>query len=146
VVATKGRDAFDQTLRAGRLAKLSRLGLAEPLGAGRFRLAPVLADTLRALGERGDIIRTMQREFSRAAIARAQVDQTIYDPAAPDARPLVGRVLARGQIEQHLYDWGHEVASNAIEVHVHHLRRKLPPKTIETVRGVGYVVHRAGGA
>jgi DNA-binding response OmpR family regulator len=55
-----------------------------------------------------------------------------------------GRVLTRGQIEQHLYDWGHEVASNAIEVHVHHLRRKLPPKTIETVRGVGYVIHKAG--
>jgi DNA-binding response OmpR family regulator len=54
-------------------------------------------------------------------------------------------VLSRGQIEQHLYDWGHEVASNAIEVHVHHLRRKLPPKTIETVRGVGYVVHKTEG-
>lgn len=101
VVATKGRDAFDQTLRAGRLAKLSRLGLAEPLGAGRFRLAPDLADTLRHLGERGDIIRTMQREFSRAAIARAPADQAIYDPAAPDARPLVGRVLARGLANEH---------------------------------------------
>ncbi|MES2450711.1 MAG: relaxase/mobilization nuclease RlxS [Pseudomonadota bacterium] len=101
VVATNGRDAFDQTLRAGRLAKLSRLGLAEPLGAGRFRLSPDLADTLRALGERGDIIRTMQREFSRAAIARAQADQAIYDPAAPDARPLVGRVLARGLANEH---------------------------------------------
>jgi two-component system OmpR family response regulator/two-component system response regulator QseB len=54
-----------------------------------------------------------------------------------------GRVLTRGQLEQHLYDWGHEVASNAIEVHVHHLRRKLPPKTIETVRGVGYIVHKS---
>lgn len=53
-----------------------------------------------------------------------------------------GRVLSRAQIEQHLYDWGHEVASNAIEVHIHHLRRKLPPNTIETVRGVGYVVHK----
>ncbi|SDA25431.1 relaxase/mobilization nuclease RlxS [Sphingomonas sp. NFR15] len=101
VVATNGRDAFDQTLRAGRLAKLSRLGLAEPFGAGRFRLAPNLADTLRALGERGDIIRTMQREFSRAAIARAPADQTIYDPGAPDARPLVGRVLARGLADEH---------------------------------------------
>ena len=101
VVATRGRDAFDQTLRAGRLAKLSRLGLAEPLGAGRFRLAPDLAETLRALGERGDIIRTMQREFSRAAIVRAQADQAIYDPAAPDARPLVGRVLARGLADEH---------------------------------------------
>jgi type IV secretory pathway VirD2 relaxase len=101
VVATNGRDVFDQSLRAGRLTKLSRLGLAEPLGAGRYRLAPDLADTLRALGERGDIIRTMQREFSRAAIARAPADQAIYDPAAPDARPLVGRVLARGLADEH---------------------------------------------
>lgn len=53
-----------------------------------------------------------------------------------------GRVLSRAQIEQHLYEWGQEVASNAIEVHIHHLRRKLPPNTIETVRGVGYVVHK----
>ncbi|HRK39299.1 MAG TPA: winged helix-turn-helix domain-containing protein [Burkholderiaceae bacterium] len=52
-----------------------------------------------------------------------------------------GRVISRAQIEQHLYDWGREVSSNAIEVHIHHLRRKLPPGTIETVRGVGYVVH-----
>ena len=101
MVEANGRDAFDQALRAGRLAKLSRLGLAEPLGAGRFRLAPDLADTLRSLGERGDIIRTMQREFSRAAIMRAQTDQAIYDPAAPDARPLVGRVMARGLADEH---------------------------------------------
>ncbi len=58
----------------------------------------------------------------------------------------LGRVLSRGQIEQHLYDWGHEVSSNAIEVHVHHLRRKLPPNTIETVRGVGYIIHRQEAA
>ncbi|HEY6870368.1 MAG TPA: DUF3363 domain-containing protein, partial [Novosphingobium sp.] len=77
------------------------LGLAEPLGAGRFRLSPDLADTLRALGERGDIIRTMQREFSRAAVGRAPTDQAIYDPAAPDVRPLVGRVLARGLADEH---------------------------------------------
>ncbi|MGJ0239942.1 relaxase/mobilization nuclease RlxS [Novosphingobium fluoreni] len=101
VVASHARDGFDQTQRAGRLAKLSRLGLAEPLGAGRFRLAPDLADTLRRLGERGDIIRTMQREFSRTAVARAPADQVIYDPAAPDARPLVGRMLARGLADEH---------------------------------------------
>ncbi|QPI72215.1 relaxase/mobilization nuclease RlxS [Sphingobium sp. Cam5-1] len=101
VVASHARDGFDQTLRAGRLAKLSRLGLAESLGAGRFRLAPDLADSLRRLGERGDIIRTMQRKLSRAAVGRAPVDQAIYDPAAPDARPLVGRVLARGLADEH---------------------------------------------
>ena len=53
-----------------------------------------------------------------------------------------GRVLSRTQIEQHLYSWGHEVESNAIEVHIHHLRRKLGAGVIETVRGVGYLMHK----
>jgi two-component system OmpR family response regulator/two-component system response regulator QseB len=53
-----------------------------------------------------------------------------------------GRVLTRDQLEQYLYSWGSEVASNTIEVHIYHLRRKLHPKVIETVRGVGYVMHR----
>jgi len=51
-----------------------------------------------------------------------------------------GRVLSREQLEQHLYSWGQEVESNAIEVHVHHLRRKLGNALIQTVRGVGYVL------
>ncbi|PSJ42231.1 relaxase/mobilization nuclease RlxS [Allosphingosinicella deserti] len=100
-VTSTGRSAFDQTLRAGRLAKLARLGLAEHLGGGRYRLAPDLAETLRGMGERGDIIRTMQREFTRAAAARAPAEQAIYDPAAPDARRLVGRVLAHGLADEH---------------------------------------------
>ena len=53
-----------------------------------------------------------------------------------------GRVLSREQLEQHLYSWGQEVESNAIEVHVHHLRRKLGSALIQTVRGVGYVLGR----
>jgi len=51
-----------------------------------------------------------------------------------------GRVLSREQIEQHLYSWGQEVESNAIEVHVHHLRRKLGGELIQTIRGVGYTL------
>lgn len=51
-----------------------------------------------------------------------------------------GRVLSREQLESRLYGWGEELASNSIEVHVHHLRKKLPADFIKTVRGVGYTV------
>ena len=52
------------------------------------------------------------------------------------------RVLSREQLEQHLYKWGSEVSSNAVEVHIHNLRRKLGAELIETVRGVGYIARR----
>jgi DNA-binding response OmpR family regulator len=53
-----------------------------------------------------------------------------------------GRVLSREQLEERLYSWGREVESNAVEVHVHHLRRKLSPRLIRTIRGVGYLMPR----
>lgn len=53
-----------------------------------------------------------------------------------------GRVLSREQLEQRLYAWGEEPGSNAIEVHVHHLRRKLAPELVHTIRGVGYLLPR----
>ena len=86
----------------------------------------------------------------------------VLDPAArsvhKDGRPIAlqwrefdllhalmlsaGRVLSREQLEQHLYSWGREVDSNAVEVHIHHLRRKLGAALIQTVRGVGYIIQR----
>jgi DNA-binding response OmpR family regulator len=54
-----------------------------------------------------------------------------------------GRVLSREQLEQQMYSWGHEVESNTIEVHIHHLRRKLSSDAIQTVRGVGYTMLKA---
>jgi two-component system OmpR family response regulator/two-component system response regulator QseB len=57
-----------------------------------------------------------------------------------------GRVLTREQLEQRLYDWDGAVGSNTIEVFIHHLRRKLAPELIRTIRGVGYVLPRDGGA
>lgn len=53
-----------------------------------------------------------------------------------------GRVMSREQLEQQMYSWGYEVESNAIEVHIHHLRRKLSADLIQTVRGVGYTLLR----
>jgi DNA-binding response OmpR family regulator len=51
-----------------------------------------------------------------------------------------GTVLSREQLEDTVYGWGEEVGSNAVEVHLHKLRRKLGPDTIRNVRGVGYKV------
>jgi two-component system OmpR family response regulator/two-component system response regulator QseB len=57
-----------------------------------------------------------------------------------------GRVLSREQLEQQMYSWGLEVESNTIEVHIHHLRRKLQADVIQTVRGVGYMLNPKAGA
>ena len=51
-----------------------------------------------------------------------------------------GAVLSRAQLEEHLYGWGEEVESNAVEVYIHGLRRKLGSDSIRTLRGVGYSV------
>ena len=49
-------------------------------------------------------------------------------------------MLSRLQLEERLYGWEDDVTSNAVEVHIHHLRRKLDPALIHTVRGVGYML------
>ena len=54
-----------------------------------------------------------------------------------------GRVFTREKLEEALYGWEDAAESNAIEVHIHHLRRKLFPELIRTVRGVGYRVDKA---
>ncbi|MFS0771204.1 relaxase/mobilization nuclease RlxS [Sphingomonas sp. 1P08PE] len=101
IVEARGATAFEQTIRAGRLAKLQRMGLAERVGSHRFRLADNLADTLRRMGERCDIVRTLQRALTDAAVDRAGVDQNVYDPSAEGARRLVGRLVARGLADEH---------------------------------------------
>ena len=49
-------------------------------------------------------------------------------------------MLSRAQLEERLYGWGDEVESNAVEVHIHHLRRKLGAQFIRNVRGLGYTL------
>ena len=53
-----------------------------------------------------------------------------------------GRPMSRARLEERLYGWSEQVESNAVEVHVHSLRRKLGPEWIKTLRGVGYMVPR----
>jgi type IV secretory pathway VirD2 relaxase len=93
---TVAGDTFRQTLRAGRLQKLRRLGLAEETAPGKWKLAEDLEPVLRRMGERGDIIKVMHRAMARDGLVRGAADRTIYDPTEPNIGRLVGRVVARG--------------------------------------------------
>ncbi len=98
MVSSADREPFQQSLRAGRLKTLERLGLADDRGGGRWQLADGLEDTLRRMGERGDFIRTMQRELSARLPERASNDQVIEDSS--EMQPIVGRVVARGLADE----------------------------------------------
>lgn len=111
-----------------------------------------LAARLRALARRGRgeaaaILRVHGLELNPAE-HRAQFRGKPVELSAREFALLhelmlnAGRVLSREQLEQRLYAWGEEVESNAIEVHVHHLRRKLAPELVRTIRGVGYMMPR----
>jgi type IV secretory pathway VirD2 relaxase len=94
LAAKPERDPRGHALRMGRLRVLERMGLAEESAAGSWRIAPDLEPTLRRMGERGDIIKTMHRELKAAGIERAASDHAIFDPAS-DGR-VVGRLVAEG--------------------------------------------------
>lgn len=109
-----------------------------------------LAARLRALVRRasGKISATLQAAgvelepaTHRVSYRNQPVDLPAKEFAVLHALMLnAGRVLSRAQIEEQLYAWGEEVESNAVEVHIHHLRRKLFPELITTIRGVGYMI------
>ncbi len=98
VVSAASNDPFQQAIRAGRLRTLGAMGLAEDLGHGRWRLAGDVAETLRRMGERGDIIRTMQRELTARNLDRAGIDNRIDDSLQV---PVIGRVIHRGLADDH---------------------------------------------
>lgn len=96
LISPRHVDPLLHSVRAGRLQTLARLGLAQEEAPTRWRLADGLEDTLRRMGERGDIQKTLYRVLSAGGVERAASDQVIYQPTAPDARLLVGRLVARG--------------------------------------------------
>ncbi|MGE0356220.1 MAG: response regulator [Burkholderiales bacterium] len=114
---------FDMGELAARLRALARRGSGNAsavLCVGALRLDPAT----REVAWRGEAKALSPKEFAllQAFMANA------------------GRVLSREQLEEKLYGWGEEVESNALEVHLHHLRRKIFPGVVQTLRGVGYVM------
>lgn len=106
-----------------RLRALSRrsYGKADPvLGYGDILLDPASHTVTRA----GQGVELSPKEFSILHIL-------IQQP---------GKIVPRSRLEESLYGWNESIASNAIEVHIHHLRKKLGTELIETIRGVGYVI------
>jgi type IV secretory pathway VirD2 relaxase len=101
-VLSDAPEAFQQSLRAGRLKKLGRLGLAQEMAPGRWRLTPDFEETLRRMGERGDIIRTLQRAIAESGLARGASDYAIYDPTSPGNQAIVGRLVERGLSDEWL--------------------------------------------
>ena len=127
------------------------------LGADDYVIKPVdldeLAARLRALVRRAHgrpqetlVAQDVRLEPATRSVSRAGAPVALSGREFDLLQVLMlhaGRVLSREQLEQHLYSWGQEVESNAVEVHVHHLRRKLGPGLIHTVRGVGYTLRPA---
>lgn len=91
---------FKHALKLRRLQQLSRMGLARESAKGSWRFSPQLEETLRRMGERGDIIRTMQRHMRDAAQERPDTQLEIYDPADLRAKKVVGRIVAAGPYDE----------------------------------------------
>jgi len=100
LVSSHHRDGVEQSLRAGRLATLGRMGLADKEQRGRWRLAQNLEPTLRAMGRRGDIIATLDREVRSRSLVVSPMDYAVYDRADGQAQPVVGQVVSRGLTDE----------------------------------------------
>ena len=129
-------------------------------GADDYVVKPTDLDELAAR------LRALVRRSKGEPAPVLQIGQVVLDPAARmvtldgqamDLPPReftllqelmlnAGRVLSREQLEERMYRWGDEVESNAVEVHVHHLRRKLGAQIVKTIRGVGYMMPRGDHA
>lgn len=93
-----GRDMLDHSNLTGRLQKLSKLGLAETIAHGWWRLSEDVEPVLCRLGERAEILRTMQQALAESGIERCAADQIIHRPY--DGAPIIGRLIAGGIDDQ----------------------------------------------
>jgi DNA-binding response OmpR family regulator len=99
----------------------------------------------RDIGREGNVLRhrdlaldTVTRSVTQAGRAVDVSAREFALLAALLERP--GAALSKAQLEERIYRWGEEVESNAVEVHIHNLRKKLGSETIRTLRGVGYAL------
>jgi type IV secretory pathway VirD2 relaxase len=119
IVAPHHRDPREQSLRAGRIATLARMGLAEPAGRMRWRLDERLEKTLRAMGKRGDIIATLDHVVRKEALEVGIAGLAIYDPADARSGSVVGRVVERGLAEHD--DGGAYIVVDGIDGRAHYV-------------------------
>jgi type IV secretory pathway VirD2 relaxase len=119
IVTSHYRNAMFQSLRAGRLQKLAQLGLADDVGSGRWKLADELDAKLRALGERGDIIKALNRILKANGLDRSASDQRLHHLPSSIDKPIIGRVVARGLSNE--YRDCHYLIVDGIDGHVHYV-------------------------
>ena len=123
---------FDQHLRIGRLQTLQRLGLAQEIDTGRWLLKPQLEQTLRHLGEQGDIIKIMHRAMASQKVERGVEQIVIHGKDEAIKTPITGRLLGRGLGADELGDRVHLVI-DGIDGRTHYIELPTGVMSIETM-------------